>query len=241
MIHTADLTYVVDGTRHVGFLAVDDAVQTRRPGILLGHEGGGLRENVKQRAVRLAEAGYVAFGLDYYGEPRPTTAEVPAAVERLRGDAERTRMLAQAGLDVLTEQRWTDSTQLAAIGYCFGGAMAIELARTGADLRAVAGFHCSLTTPRPDDSRNIRGRVLVCIGADDPTITRADRAAWEDEMTAAGVDWRLEIYGRTTHSFTSPNAVGAAGNAVHRYSERSDRRSWASMLDLFDEVFDRTG
>jgi len=129
----------------------------------------------------------------------------------------------------------TDGHRLAAIGFCFGGTLALELARGGADLKAIVGFHSGLATPRPQDAGAIVGKVLVLIGADDPIIPPEQRSAFEDEMRAGGVDWQLHLYGGVQHSFTNPRAnnTGLPGIAYH---EPTDRRSWRAMRDLFDET-----
>jgi dienelactone hydrolase len=147
----------------------------------------------------------------------------------------RTRGIAQAGLDVLLANEFADASRAAAIGYCFGGTMALELARGGADLQAVVGFHSGLATTLPAEPGILTGTVLVCIGADDPIIPPTQRLAFEEEMRAAGVDWRMHLYGGAVHSFTSPGADGS--NPAIRYDRRADELSWRAMTDLFTEVF----
>ena len=146
------------------------------------------------------------------------------------------RAIATEAMSVLAAQPETDAARLAAIGYCFGGTTALELARSGADVKAVVGFHSGLGTARPEDAKAIMAKVLVCIGADDPLIPPEQREAFEAEMNAGGVDWRLNLYGGAGHSFTNPD-VGALGRPGFAYHEATDRRSWAAMLDLFAEAF----
>jgi dienelactone hydrolase len=235
-VQTTDIEYTFDGIRLVGELSVDDARRGRRPAILVSHEGGGLTEHARNRARALAELGYVAFALDYFGDGRPVPADQAGArFAELNGDRLRTRAIAQAGLDVLLGSEHADPGRVAAIGYCFGGTLSLELARGGADLQAVVGFHSGLTTDRPQDAANITAPVLVCIGADDPFIPADQRLAFEAEMRAAGVDWRLNLYGGAVHSFTNPEADGS--NPALKYDRRADERSWRAMLDLFSEVF----
>ncbi len=124
---------------------------------------------------------------------------------------------------------------MAAIGYCFGGTLSLELARSGAPLGAVVGFHSGLATTRPEDASAITGKVLVCIGADDPIIPPEQRADFEAEMRAAGVDWQMHLYGGAVHSFTNPAADGSM--PAIKYDAAADARSWQAMLDLFAEVF----
>lgn len=235
-VTSRDIEYTVAGITMIGRLAVP-AGTGKRPGVLVSHEGGGLGAYEKDLTGKLAELGYVAFALDYYGGGKQLAAEeMGARFGALMGDNALIRTIAHAGLEVLTSEPRTDSSKLAAIGYCFGGTMSLELARSGADLAAVVGFHSGLSTSRPQDAANITGSVLVCIGADDPFVPPAQRVAFEEEMRAGGVDWRMNLYGGVEHSFTRPGAenIGMAGL---RYHEPSDRRSWRAMLDLFDEKF----
>jgi dienelactone hydrolase len=158
-----------------------------------------------------------------------------ARVGSLAANPERLRALGRAGLDVLLADP-IDATKVAAIGYCFGGTVVLKLARGGADLEAVVGFHPGLATTRPEDAGNITGKVLVCVGSEDPYVTRDQRLAFENEMRAGGVDWRINLYGGAKHSFTHPNAA-QAGLPGLEYDQRSAERSWRAMLDLFDESF----
>lgn len=238
-MRTEDISYEADNRRMIGYLAVDDASDERRPAVLVSHEGPGLDDHAKGRAERLASLGYTAFALDYHGEGRPHPME--EAMDRLgqfRKDPGRLRRIARAGLDILLDQPETDPDRVAAIGYCFGGAVSLELARTGADLKAVVGFHPGLGDPDPDASRNIKASVLMCIGADDPFVPPERRLAFESDMRDAGVaDWRIEVYGSVEHSFTNPAVSGLDMPGV-KYDAVADRRSWQSMLDLFAEVLE---
>lgn len=235
---TQDIAYTVAGARYVGYLAVDDSRSGPRPGVLVGPEGGGLVELTRSIARRLAEAGFAAFAMDYYGNGQPLSDmdQMMARLGPWMVDPTGIRAIATEALSVLAAQPETDASRLAAIGYCFGGTTALELARSGADLKAVVGFHSGLGTARPQDAANIRARVLACIGADDPLIPPEQRLAFEREMNSGGVDWRLNLYGGAGHSFTNPD-VGALGRAGFAYHEPTDRRSWSAMMDLFAEAF----
>jgi dienelactone hydrolase len=238
MVTTRDISYEADGRTMVGTLALPEGTD-RRPGVLVCHEGPGLDDHARSRAVRLAEElGYVAFALDYHGDGKPITdrTQMMARIGEFRADPARARAIGAAGLDILLAEPRTDSDRLAAIGYCFGGTLSLELARGGADLKAVIGFHSGLSTVRPEDARNITGKVLALIGADDPIVNNDERRTFEEEMRAGGVDWQLVVYGGAVHSFTNPRASGVdiPGIAFH---EPTDRRSWRAMLDLFAEVF----
>jgi dienelactone hydrolase len=230
-----EIEYDADGTTMVGSLAVPDD-QGPRPAVLIAHEANGLDDIQKDRARQLADLGYVAFALDYQGGGRPPAfADAQARTALLWDDPDRMRAVAGAGLDVLLAEPATDRTKVAAIGYCFGGALMLELGRTGADLKAVIGFHPGLRTTRPADTANIRGRVLVLVGADDPYVTPHDRAAFEAEMRDAGVAWELHLYGGVGHTYTHPNAAAADLPGL-RYDPRAATRSWRAMLELLDEV-----
>lgn len=237
MVTTRDITYEADGRTMIGTLAVPDG-EGRRPGVLVSHEGPGIDDHARSRAVRLAEElGYVAFALDYHGGGRPVEdrAEMMARIGELRADPSRAWAVGTAGLDILRAEPRTDPDRLAAIGYCFGGTLSMELARGGADLKAVVGFHSGLSTVHPEDARNIAGKVLALIGADDPIVNNDERRAFEEEMRAGGVDWQLVVYGGAVHSFTNPRAAGVDIPGI-AYHEPTDRRSWQAMRDLFAEV-----
>ena len=239
MVTTRDISYEADGRTMIGTLAVPDG-DDRRPGILVCHEGPGLDDHAKGRAERLAgELGYVAFALDYHGDGKPLDdrEQMMARIGEFRADPLRERAVGLAGLDVLCAEPRTDRDKLAAIGYCFGGTLSLELARGGADLKAAVGFHAGLGTTRPEDARAITGKVLALIGADDPIVPHEQRRAFEEEMTAGGVDWQLVVYGGAVHSFTNERAANIDLPGIE-YHEPTDRRSWQAMLDLFAEVFE---
>jgi dienelactone hydrolase len=205
--------------------------------VIVAHEGGGLTEHARTSARRLAEAGFIAFALDYYGDGQPLSdmSQVMTRLGVWMADPTGIRVRAHAALEVLIAQPETDATRLAAIGYCFGGTTVLEMARAGEPLKAVVGFHSGLATARPAQAGVVQPKVLVQIGADDLIIPVEQRAAFEAEMTAAGVDWRMAVYGGAGHSFTNPDSsrLNRPGFAYH---EASDKRSWRLMLDLFDEV-----
>jgi dienelactone hydrolase len=237
VVTTRDIEYDVGGTVMIGRLALPDG-EGRRPAVLIAHEGPGLDDYQKSRAERFAQLGYVAFALDYHGGGK-LLADRDAMMVRLgllTDHPEQTRALAAAGLDVLLAEPRSDAGHVAAVGYCFGGTLVLELARAGAELTAVVGFHPGLATARPHDARNIKAKVLVCVGTDDPFIPVEQRLAFEAEMRAAGVDWRMNLYGGAQHSFTHPWADRAPIPGL-QYHPRSAERSWRAMLDLFDEVF----
>lgn len=236
-MRTQDIEYHADGARLVGYFAVDDTKPGKRPGVIVGPEGNGLSEHTKNSARRLAEAGFAAFAFDYYGDGKPIeVAEVMPRAAKWLEDPTGIRLRAHAGLEVLMRQPETDAARLAAIGYCFGGTAALEMARCGEPILAAVGFHSTLTTARPAKAGEVKAKLLVQIGALDPFIPAEQREAFEQEMTEAGADWRLTVFGGVVHSYTNPNSP-IAGLPGIAYDASADRRSWRAMLDLFDEVF----
>jgi dienelactone hydrolase len=221
-----------------GYLAYDDLIRGKRPGVLVAHEWNGHNEYVRKRAERLARLGYVAFALDMYGKGvRAKDAKEAAALAGIyKGDRTLMRARAVAGLDVLRRRPETDPTRLAAIGYCFGGTTVLELARSGADLVSVVSFHGGLDTPTPEDARNIKGKVLALHGGDDPFVPANQVEAFQEEMRKGGVDWQFVSYGGAVHSFTNPES-GSDNSKGLAYNERADRRSWKAMKTFFAETF----
>jgi dienelactone hydrolase len=233
-MHTESIDYTYEGLSLRGYLALDDARKERVPGVLVIHDAGGLSENIKEKARRLAALGYCAFALDLFGNGQPVTDGMRRIME-MAPDLKRWRGLATAGLDVLAARPECDATRIAAIGYCFGGTSVYELARSGANLKGVVGFHSGLS-PSSGEAKNIRGKVLTLIGAEDPLIPPEARLAFEHEMRDAKVDWQMTLYGNTGHSFTNPGA-SAMNRPGFFYEPASDARSWAAMRGFFDEIF----
>jgi len=240
-LKTQTVEYKQGNTVLQGYLAYDDAMTTKRPGVMVVHEWTGIGDYVKKRTEQLAQMGYVAFAADIYGKGiRPTNpkdAGVQAGIYRANRPLLRDR--ARAGLAVLQTHPLVDANRIAAIGYCFGGGTVLELARSGAPVVGVVSFHGNLDTPNPADAQNIQGKVLVLHGAIDPYVPPVQVAAWEKEMTDAGVDWQLVSYGGAVHSFTNP----ASGNDKAKgaaYDAAADRRSFAAMKTFFDEIFGRS-
>jgi dienelactone hydrolase len=231
---TSDITYSIDGKTHTGYLA-DGSNGKRAPGVLICHQGGGLTDHSKERARMLAELGYVAFALDMYGEVATSRDHVMSLINSLVEDPPLLRKRARAGLDILKTQPNVDATRLAAIGYCLGGAIALELARTNRELACVVAFHPGLANQAEKDDRKIAGKVMVCAGAQDPLIPRASRERLIDLLNASGSDWQLLTYSGAGHSFTD-RTVDALNMPGFFFHERTDQRSWAAMRALFDEA-----
>lgn len=204
--------------------------------VLVVHEAPGIGANVRRRARMLAELGYVAIVADLYGGGRSygeSSEDHP--MHALRADPELFRARVRAGFDRMLELPEVDAARTAAIGYCFGGTAALELARSGAPAAAVVSFHGLLTTAAPARQGEVRARVLACTGARDPLVPLADVDAFEREMDTAGADWQLIVYGRALHSFTNPNVAGM-GDPRMNYDPSADRQSWAAALLFLDEA-----
>jgi len=233
------VSYEADGLNFRSELFIDDQGDYARPGILVFPEAFGLGEHARSKAELLAELGYAALACDLHGDGHLET-DLDAAIgliNPMRADPHRTRARANAALAALAARPEVDANRIAAIGYCFGGTMALELGRSGADVKVIAGFHSGLSTTLPDDAANIKGRVLVAIGADDPAIPPEQRLAFEEEMRKGGVDWHMQLYGGVVHSFTNPKAAYLNRPQFARYDEFADEDSFSAMVDLFDRVF----
>lgn len=198
----------------------------------------GLTDHEKNRARMLANLGYVAFACDIYGKgSRPkNTDEAGVAAGKYKGDVALFRKRLNLGLDQLKAQANVDGKKLGAIGYCFGGTGALELARSGADVKAVVSFHGGLSTPNVEDAKNMKSKVLVCHGAVDPFVPPAEVAAFQKEMEDAKVDYQFVAYSGAKHSFTQRES-GNNPNSPVAYDEKADRRSWAAMVIFFVEAF----
>ena len=221
-----------------GYLAYDESLKGKRPGILVVHEWKGLNAYAKRRADMLAQLGFIAFAADIYGKGiRPATiADAGTMAGKFKADRGLLRARVNAGLDVLKSQPNVDAAQLAAIGYCFGGTAVLELARSGTDLKGVVSFHGGLNTPTPQDAKNIKAKVLALHGAADPFVKAEEVAAFEKEMTDAKVNYRLIKYPGALHGFTNPDNKGI-DPAGALYNEAADKASWVEMLKFFKEIF----
>ena len=237
-VQTRTVIYRQGETELEGFMAWDDASSGPRPGVLVVHQWMGLTANEKMRAEMLAKLGYVAFAVDLYGKGvRPTTPqEAGQLAGKYKGDRALLRARVTAGLDELRKSPLVDSKRIAAIGYCFGGTAAIELARSGAEIAGVVSFHGGLDSPTPADGKKIKAKILVLHGGDDPYTPADQVAAFEKEMRDGGVDWQLVAYGGAVHAFTQKEA-GNDNSKGAAYNERADRRSWQAMKDFFAEIF----
>lgn len=224
-----------------GYLAWDDTARATRPGILVVHDWMGMQDFAKKQAERLAGLGYVAFAVDVFGKAiRPkNSTEASAAASRFYGNRASFRHRIHHGLEVLRSQPSADKEKVAAIGYCFGGAGVLELARSGADIAGVVSFHGSLVMQGPADEKPITAKVLVLHGADDPHVPWTHVTQFTEEMNSKKVDWQLVAYSNAVHSFTNP-AAGNDNSKGSAYNADADRRSWIAMQDFFTEIFGDT-
>jgi dienelactone hydrolase len=232
------LTYQADGLTMRSQLFFEPA-SGRRAGVLVFPEAFGLGEHAISRAERLAKMGFVALACDLHGDGRVVDdlQEAIGLLQPLLADASRTRARANGGLKALIGRSEVDSARVASIGFCFGGTMSIELARAGADVKAIVGFHSGLAASGTKANKDsLKARILVCIGADDPMIPLDQRADFEAEMREAGADWQMHLYGNTVHSFTNPEAAKRDMPEAIRYSPEADARSWASLQAFFAET-----
>lgn len=231
------VTYKEGDVELEGYVSYDDK-KKNTPGILVVHEWMGLDDYVKSRADQLAKLGYVAFAPDIYGKGvRPATTDDAGKIAgKFKSDRPLLRKRAMAGLDQLLAVPTVDKSRVAAIGYCFGGTTALELARAGADIDGVVSFHGGLSAQNMTDAKNIKAKVLVLHGADDPNVPVAEVKTFEKEMRDANVDWQLVSYGGAVHKFSNPNA-GNDNSKGYAYNEKADKRSWQAMRDFFNEIF----
>ena len=235
-VQTKKITYKVGDVECQGYLAWDDAAAGPRPGVLVVHEFWGLNDYARKRAEQLAGLGYVAFAADMYGEGKATVHPKEAAemAGKVRANLENWRARATAALDVLKSQPQCDKTKLAAIGYCFGGSTALQLALSGADLKAVVSFHGALPTPSEEDAKQVKAAILVCHGGADTFIPEKVIKAFRDGLDKAGVKYEFVAYPGVVHSFTVPEA-DKVGNPGMKYDKAADEDAWKRMLKLFEE------
>jgi len=220
-----------------GWAAYDDKDEVKRPAVLIVHQWTGVSENEKMRARMLAGLGYNVFCVDVYGKGiRPQPPASGAEAGKYKKDRALLRERVNAGLQVLLKDARTDASRVACIGYCFGGTAAIELGRSGAAVKGVVSFHGGLDSPTPADGKNIKGKLLVLHGADDPFVPVADIAAFEKEMKDAAVDYQLVSYPGAVHAFTQKGA-GNDNSKGAAYNEAADKASWEEMKTFFGKIF----
>jgi dienelactone hydrolase len=232
----ADVDYESEGVRYRGYLAVSAVTAGPVPGVLVVHDWLGVTDATRMRCDMLARLGYAAFAADVYGaDTRPSEADAAAVAGRFYGDEVAWRARLGAALARLAEEPTVDPARLAAIGYCFGGSSVLQLARTGAKLRAAVSFHGGLQAGPAGEAARIAAKLLVLTGGADPHVPVESVVALEDELRAVpSIDWQVVTYSGAMHAFTVPTANTPEYGAA--YDERSDRRSWSAMKDFFAEV-----
>ncbi|MBI3574231.1 MAG: dienelactone hydrolase family protein [Gammaproteobacteria bacterium] len=236
-----EVQYQNGGVAMKGYLAYDDAITDKRPGILVVHEWWGHNEYARRRARMLAELGYTALAVDMYGSGK--TADhldhAKQSMQTLIGDAKGMHARFEAALATLKKHKTVDGKRLAAIGYCMGGIVVLEMARAGVDIAGVASFHGTLGTTNPAKPGQVRAKILVLNGVDDPFIPAESIAAFKQEMDAAKVNYKFVNYPGAKHSFTNPgaDAYGKKFNLPMVYNAEADKQSWAEMSKFFDGLF----
>ena len=220
-----------------GMLAWDDAMDGPRPGVLVSHAWRGRSDFEDGKANALAELGYAAFALDLYGKGvRGSGPEENAALmQPFLDDRAMLQQRLLVSLDTMRQRDPVDAGKVAAIGFCFGGLCVLDMARTGADLAGVVSFHGLFAAPGNTEGNTIRAKVLALHGWDDPMSTPDNVLALSKELTAMGADWQLHAYGNTMHAFTNPAANDRQMGTV--YDATADRRSFRSMQNFLEEVF----
>ena len=240
-IQSEEVTYKAGDTTLVGYLAWDANQEGPRPGVLVVHQWWGQSDYVRRRARMLAELGYTALALDMYGEGRH--ADHPEDAMKFMNESMANIDVAKgrfmAAYELLKQHGTTNSDDIAAVGYCFGGAVALHMARFGADLDGVVSFHGNLATEAPAQKGAIKGKLLVLHGAEDPLVPPEQAAAFKKEMDAAEVDYVFIEYPGAMHAFTDPAATGKGKK--HKmplaYDEKADEQSWAEMTKFLREIF----
>ena len=232
------IEYEHNGTLLEGFLAYDDARKGARPAVLISHAWGGRGEFECDKARELAGLGYAGFALDLFG--KGVLGSGPEENSKLIEPFLKDRAMLQSrmtrSLETLCAQSVVDKDKVVAIGFCFGGLCVLDLARIGTDIRGVVSFHGLFANPGNTAGTGIKARVLVLHGHEDPMVPVDDVIALEKELTEAGADWQIHVYGRTMHAFTNPQANDPGFGAV--YNADADRRSRQSLLNFLDEVFE---
>ncbi len=230
-IVTESVVYTLEGQPYEGYFAINQGFGDNQPLVMIVHDWNGLDSYEMRRAQMLAEQGYAAFVVDLYGQGvRPRNPDESRAESgKLYADRATMRARLLAGLAEAQGQIGVDGSRVVAMGYCFGGAAVLEMARAGADVDGFVSFHGSFETPEGQDYAQTQGRILVLHGSDDPVAPMADVAQLAAELDAAGVDFDMEIYGGVDHAFT------VWSDAV-RYNGLADRKSWRSLLTFLGET-----
>ncbi len=240
-ILTNRIEYAVGDAVHQGYLAYDDEIADARPGIIIVHEWWGLSDYIVRRAHMLAELGYAALAIDMYGGGAiaQDTDQAGALMTGVLNDMDTGTAALKAGYELLLSQPAVDPERMAAIGYCFGGAMALHMARIGLPLSAVASFHGALGSFHTAEPGSIQARLLVCHGAADSMITMDDLKGFKQEMETAQADYEVLLLADAKHGFSNPQAdVNAEKYGIDLgYQQSADEKSWEALEALLKQVF----
>ena len=240
-IKTEPVDYSAGGVTMKGYLAYDDAVKGKRPGVLVVHEWWGHNDYTRKRARMLAELGYTALAVDMFGDGKQTAhpADAQKFTQEVLSNMETAKARFLASLETLKAHKTVDPQRIAAIGYCFGGGLVLEMARAGVDLDAVVSFHGSLDTKNPAKPGVVKAKILVAHGAADEFISPEVLKQFEQEMKNAKVDYRFIAYPNAKHSFTNPEAdeMGKKAKIPIAYNAEADRKSWEDMKKFLKEAF----
>ncbi len=239
-IHAEPVTYSAADTSLRGYLATDTTKQGKRPGVLVVHEWWGLNDYIRRRARMLAELGYGALAVDMYGDgsvadnPGDAGALMNGVLGNMKAGEERFR----AGYDLLASRAEVDRDRIAAIGYCFGGAVVLHAARIGMPLRGVVSFHGALGSFHKPAPGSVKAKLLVCHGAADSLVSEGEVSAFKQEMDHAKADYRFVAYPNALHGFTNPEASenGKRYGIPLGYDAEADRRSWQDMTEFLARV-----
>lgn len=230
---TEETTYQSGGQSFKAYIAYDNATQGKRPGVLVVHEWWGHNNYARKRARMLAKLGYTALALDMYGDGKTANhpKQASAFSSAVKKNMPEARKRFMAAYDLLAGHAMTDAGKMAAVGYCFGGGIVLEMARMGVDLDAVVSVHGSLGTGQPAEKGKVKARVLVLNGKADPFTKPAQITAFKKEMKAAGVDMTFKEYAGAKHGFTNPEATknGKKFGLPLAYNKKADKASWRDM------------
>jgi dienelactone hydrolase len=238
-----EVAYRAGDTVMKGYLAYDDAVQGRRPGVLVVHEWWGHNDYARMRARMLARLGYTALAVDMYGDGK--TADHPEDAGKfataVSSDMAQRRARFLAAKALLEQHPTVAADAMAAIGYCFGGGVVLAMAREGVDLKGVASFHGAIASRKLAEPGKVKARVLVLNGADDPMVTEQQIEVFHQEMSAAGIDYRFVNYPGAKHAFTNPDAdaYGQRFGMPLAYNAEADAKSWAELETFLRDIFGR--
>ena len=236
-----EVSYHANGTTLKGYVAYDDAVKGKRPGILVIHEWWGHNEYARKRARMFAEQGYTALALDMYGNGKQ--AHHPDDAQKFSSEVSKNAKLAKArfdaALNLLKHEPTVEAGEIAAVGYCFGGSVALNMARMGEPLKAVVSFHGGLGTDHPAEAGKVKARIASFTGEDDPFIPAKQVAAFREEMDKAGVNYKAVTYPGAKHSFTNPDAdkYGEEFKLPLAYNAAADKDSWSQGLAFLADAF----